>query len=368
MFIPSAKSLTSMLVLCIIAIGLFIWVENSRVMVKERYHDEKLEAAKTMEEAIESIRDYRLAQGIFVDERNDPHRTTLIGERETLITTDRGSLVAKLTSLNPNYAAVIVDYFKEAGLKEGDLVAVSGTGSFPAINIAVMSAAKVMELDLVMIYSVGASMFGATDPEFTWLDMETFLYEQEIFPYKSIAASIGGGQDLGRGLSMVGRELIIEAIERNEVELVAENTLTENIIRKKELWEQASADRSYKMYVNVGGGLSSLGHSITGRLIRPGYHRYISMRNVPLKGTMMLFAEQRVPILHLLDISAIAEKYDLPLAPDPLPAPGVGSMYISERYNMTITWISLAIMVILIATVIFFDHNKLRLKEEEINI
>ncbi|RLC49793.1 MAG: poly-gamma-glutamate system protein, partial [Candidatus Cloacimonadota bacterium] len=225
MFIPSAKSKISLLILFVVSIILFVWVNNSRIYIKERYYKEKLAAAKLMQQAENIIKEYRQQQGIFVDEENDPNKTALIGEKETLITTDRGNLTAKLTSLNPNLAAVIVDMFKQAKVKKGDKIAMSCTGSFPAMNIAVMSAAKVLGLKLVIISSVGASMFGANDPQFTWLDMEKLLYDKGIFPYRSVAASLGGGRDLGRGLNKTGRELISQAIERNQVREIRENSL-----------------------------------------------------------------------------------------------------------------------------------------------
>jgi hypothetical protein len=49
---------------------------------------------------------------------NDPNRSGLIGEKYSLITTDRGDLTAKLTTLNPNISAIIVEFFKKANLKK----------------------------------------------------------------------------------------------------------------------------------------------------------------------------------------------------------------------------------------------------------
>ena len=368
MFVPSAKSNLSLFLLLIISIALFTWVNGSRIFVSEEYYEEKLEAAKLMQHAEELIKEYRLTQNIFIDEVNDPNLTALIGEKQSLIVTDRGNLAAKLTSLNPNFAATIIDMFKNAKLKKGDKVALSCTGSFPAINLAVMSAAKVMELDLVIISSVGASMFGATDPNFNWLDIETLLFEKGVFPYKSYAASMGGGRDLGRGLNLLGRNAIIEAVVRNDVLMVHENSLEKNINRKMEFFEDAVNGEKYKLYVNVGGGLSSLGNSINGRLVKPGFHKFISLKNIPLKGTMFLFAERGIPIIHLLDIAKFSEKYDLPVAPDPLPEPGTGNMFRNERYNITVTSIALAILVFLILIVIFFDHKQLKLRDDEIEI
>jgi poly-gamma-glutamate system protein len=366
MFIPSAKSKLSLLILLLVAVALFIWSYNSRVFVKEKYFEEKLAAAKLMQKAEQIIREYRMSQGIFIDELNDPNKTTLIGEKYSLITTDRGSLEAKLTTLNPNFAAATVDLFKKAGLKNGDLVAVSCTGSMPGLNIAVMSAAKVLGLDLVIISSVGASMFGATDPDFTWLDMESLLYKKGIFPYKSVAASLGGGRDLGRGLNKTGRDLIINAIKRNNVRLVHEKSLEKNIKKKMRLFTKAS-DKEIKLYVNIGGGLSSLGNAINGKLLTPGLHRYISTKNISVKGTMFLFAEKGIPIIHLLDVTRLAEMYNLPIAPVPLPEPGTGSVFVEERYNLTVAAIVLGIMIILIAIVILFDHSQQKLSEKEIS-
>lgn len=366
MFIPSAKSKLSLIILFVVAILLFLWVENSRVYVEQHFFREKIEASKLMEKAINTIKEYRISQGIFIDEVNDPAKTTLIGDRESLIITDRGSLNSKLTSLNPNFAAVIVDYFKQAKLEEGDEVIVSCTGSFPAINIAVYSAATVLGLDLTVVTSVGASMFGATDPQFTWLDMETLLNEKGVFQYKSSAASLGGGRDLGRGLNLLGRELIIQAIDRNNVELIMENSLEQNIEKKMEIFQKQSKNPA--LYVNIGGGLSSLGNSINGQLVKTGLNRYISLKNVPLKGTMLHYSDLGVPALHLLRITDIAHEYELPTAPDELLQPGIGKVFEEQRYNPTVNILALVILVLLILVVIFFDHKELKLKEEEINL
>jgi len=365
MFVPSAKSNLSLIILFLISILLFVWVNNSRMFIKEKYYAEKMEAAQLMKQATDALGDYRTFCGAYCDPENDPNQSGIIGLKETPITTDRGSLVGKLTSLNPNFAAVMISMFKKAKLSKGDRIAISSTSSYPATNIAVYAAAKVMGLKVVIINSVGASMFGATDPEFTWLDMESFLYEKGIFPYKSIAASIGGGRDLGRGLNVLGRDMILKAIERNDIQLVRENDLDGNISRKMEIYH--SSYKNYDAYINIGGGLSSIGSSINGRLITDGYHRNIHNNNIPRKGTMFEFAGESTPIVHLADVTEIARSYELPQAPVPVPEVGIGRMFVDERYNVTIAIISLIILIALIAVVIFFDHSQMKLRDDEVN-
>ena len=363
MYIPSAHSKISVIILLIIAIALFVWIQNSRVWVKENYYDEKFQAAQLTKQATDAIREYRVQQGYTFDELNDPNRSGLIGDKYSLITTDRGDLTAKLTTLNPNISAILVDFFQKAKLEKGDVIAVNVTGSMPALNIAVLSAAKVVGLDVVLVSSIGASMFGATDPYFTWLDMEALLNDKDIIPYKSIAASLGGGRDLGRGLSKAGRDLIVEAIDRNNVELIQEISIEKNIERKMKIFEN-TYDKDIALYINVGGGLSSLGDAVNGRLLPPGLHKHVLTRNIPKKGTMFLFAEKGVPVIHLLDVRTLAEEYNLPISPVPLPEPGTGEMFLEERYNLTVTSIALAILVILIVIVIFFDRRQQQFKEE----
>jgi len=83
---------------------------------------------------------------------------------------------------------------------------------------------------------------------------------------------------------------------------------------------------------------------------------------------MLLFADEGVPVIHLLDITRLAEENKLPLAPDPLPEPGIGSMFSGEKYNLTVTTISFIILIVLILVVIFFDHKELKIKDDEINV
>ena len=366
MFIPSAKSKTSLLILFVVSILSFIWVNNSRMFLKEKHYDEKMEAALLMKQAYDSIKQYRLESGAYCDPENDPDQSSIIGPKETPITTDRGSLEGKLTSLNPNFAGVMVALMKRAHLAKGDRIAISCTSSYPAINMAVYAAAAVLDLKVVAINSVGASMFGATDPEFTWLDMESYLDSIGVFKYRSAAASIGGGRDLGRGLTKLGRDMIEEAASRNNVELIREGSLEENITSKMKVYN--SKYKKYDAYINIGGGLSSIGTSINGRLISDGYHRTIHNNNLPRKGTMFRFAETGTPIIQLSDFVELARKYELPEAPVPLPEPGTGSVFVNERYNVTIAIISLFILIALITVVLLFDHSQMKLKDNEVKI
>lgn len=352
-----AKSNSVLIILSSLSLLAFIAVENSKIDVKQKWYSEKLEAAQLSQLAAEHLKNYRMEKGIFVDVINDPNQTALIGQEYTLTTTDRGYIDAKLSATNPNFAAVIVQLLKDAGINEKDNVAVALSGSFPGLNISVYAALETLKLKPIVITSVGSSNFGANDPFFSWLDMENVLYESNIFHHKSIAASMGGGLDVGRGLSPKGRDLIKKAIERNKVEFINEAHLENSIAKRLEIYKESSQGNPINAYINVGGGIASLGNTINGKLIPPGLTEYLPMRNFPVRGVIIQMGQQEIPIIHLLNISQLTEKYGLPNSPIPLPEPGDGEIFVQKKYNVIVTTIA-TIFLIIVIILVYFGERK----------
>jgi poly-gamma-glutamate system protein len=352
-----AKSNIVLIVLSALSLLAFIAVENSKVDVKQDWYEEKLEAAQLSNKAAGILKEYRLKKGVFIDVINDPNQTALIGQEYTMITTDRGYIEAKLSSTNPNFAAVVVQLLKDAGVEEGGNVAVAMTGSFPGLNISVLAAMQTLKVNPIIITSVGSSNWGANDPFFTWLDMENILHKSNVFEFKSVAASMGGGSDIGRGLSPEGRNLIKSAIERNTVEFINENHLEMSISKRMELYNHYKNERPIEAFINVGGGIASLGNSINGKIIPPGLTQYLPERNFPMKGVMIQMGQNSIPIIHLLNINQLLDEYGLQQNPVPLPEPGDGEIFVHRKYNIVVTAIATLIMVLLII-IVYFGERK----------
>ncbi len=333
----SAGSKTVLSVLALLSLMAFLAVEYGKEDVKLKWYDQKLEASKIASKATEYLKEFRMQKSVFVDVVNDPNETALIGQDITPITTDRGFIEAKLTSTNPNFAAVVVDMLKEAKLEEDDIVAIAFTGSFPGLNIAVHSAVQTLKLKPIIITSVGASNWGANDPFYTWLDMEKILFKAGIFKNKSVAASIGGGVDRGRGLSPDGRQLIIDAINRNKVEFINEEHLESSIQKRIDIFNEQRKKEKIKAFINVGGGISSIGSVENYKFIPGGLSISLPMKNYPVRGVTIHMAENNIPIVHLLNVNQLAQKYGLPVNPTPLPRPGAGEIFIQKRYSVMLT-------------------------------
>jgi poly-gamma-glutamate system protein len=361
-----AKSDIVLGVLLLIAALAFIAVENSKMEVKREYYKEKMEAARRTQAAFDYIKNHRLEKGIFIDDVNDPNETALIGQKYTLITTDRGDIDSKLSSTNPNIAAIMVQYLKDAGLEKGDYVAVGMTGSFPTINIATLAAMEVLELKPIIISSVGASNFGANDPQFTWLDMESLLIEKGIIKTKSMAASIGGGDDIGRGLSPMGRELILSAIERNHVKLINKGNLIANIDQRMQMYNAATGNSTISAYINIGGSVASLGHSVNSNLIDPGLTIEFLAQNYPIPGVIIKMGERGIPIINMVNIKTILSRFEMPINPSPVPEPGDGNIYTEMKYNIWVVAVATLILALLIAFIYISDRKYYKLGTDEV--
>ncbi len=361
-----AKSNIVLIVLTALSLLALIAVENSKVDVKQDWYKEKLQAAKLSQKAAKGIKEYRLEKGLFIDEVNDPNQTALIGQEYTLITTDRGYIEAKLSSTNPNFAAVIVQLLKDAGVEKDDNVAVAFTGSFPGLNISVIAALETLKINPIVITSVGSSNWGANDPFFTWLDMEEFLNKSNIFHTKSISSSMGGGADVGRGLSPQGRNMIADAIERNNIPFINEKHLEKSIERRMNLYKKHSNEKPIVAFINVGGGIASLGNSIVGKIIHPGLTEFLPKKNFPASGVMVQMGQNKIPIIHLLNISQLLNEYGLPNSPEPLPEPGEGEIFVQKKYNLIVTSIATLLLVIIIVIVYFGERKQHQLGMHEV--
>ncbi|MFH1011208.1 MAG: poly-gamma-glutamate system protein, partial [bacterium] len=166
MFRPSRRSIWTLIILCVVGFVLFQVVEHRRVIRRQPWYSEKIQAAEVAARGLETLKEERLQKGVFAREYEDPRLAAIIGQQFSLITTDDGLFEAKVMGANPNFAAVAVTLLKEADLQPGDLVAVGCTGSNPGINLAVYAACQVLHLRPLIITSVGSSWWGANDPDF----------------------------------------------------------------------------------------------------------------------------------------------------------------------------------------------------------
>jgi len=317
----------------------------------------KLRAVELMESAERTILAAKRERGVSVDPRNDPALSGVVGPEFTLLTTDRGAQASKSLAAHPNFAAAVTQMMLRAGVREGDLVAVGMTGSLPGLNLAVLSACRAIGAQPLIVTSAGSSMFGATDPEMTWLDMEAVVAGRGLWPYRSLAASLGGGGDVGRGLSPAGRQILADAIERSGARPLDPASVLDAVRQRVALYDSVAAARGrpIRLYVNVGGGLASLGGSQNARLIPPGLSRRLALRNYPNRGVINVLGERGIPVLHLLEVERLAREYDITDRGANPERTGEGTLFVRYRYNRWV--VAAAALLVMLANLLVLRHD-----------
>jgi poly-gamma-glutamate system protein len=289
--------------------------------------EEMISASRIMAEATEMLKKCQETRGFALDPVADVNLTGIIGVKSSPITTTLGNLAAKRTSANPNLAGLVVYLLRRAGVHSGDTIAVGASGSFPGLLLAVLSAAQAMDVDPLVISSLGASQWGANRHDFHLLHMQASLQESGIFAFLPIALSIGGDQDMGRDMSEDGRNLLIKDIQASGLPFVSEGDLKENVEARMKLYFQRASGNPIKAFVNIGGSWSNLGIDSAILHLRPGLGKIVRFPSEEKQGVLYAMASLDIPVIHMLYVKGFVQRYGLAWDPAPLPQPGEGDLY-----------------------------------------
>ena len=370
MFRPQIQKTRVLISMAIFSLFMVYLATESTVIHTADGFEEKQLASEIMESALKVLKNEVKGRNITIYIDIDPNTTGLIFKEDSPIRSSIGDLEVKQTVLKPNFAAVVIDHLIQAEISFGDTVAVGMTGSMPGANIAVLSACKAMGVHTVNITSVGSSTWGATDPDFTWLDMETVLVDSGIFTQKSIVASMGGKGDClrrsGKRGGKAGRKIVKRAASRNGIPLleyvlpIEDKNVSKSINQRIEFYSDVQGDlKHYNAFINVGGGVTNVGVGGKKKFPKPGFLSPESILQMnPQNSIIRNFAEVGVPTIHISHISQLV-KGIIPFGSEKLKT-GQGRLYKEERYNLLIASIALILSLGLVIGIGIYSHEQIK--------
>lgn len=321
---------------------------------------DQLKAAEKMKAAEKIIYQAKVDKGYQIDTALDPNKTALIGREYSAITTTLGDLKAKRTSTNPDFAALIIRYFDQLNLKKGDKIAVGASGSFPGLILAVLSAAETINLDVELIYSIGASMYGANIPDFTFIEMLNQLRKNNILKTKITAISFGGDNDRADNLFFINnKDVFFKIAQKSEIPLIYKDDLSQSISQRIEIYNKNSGNKKIKTFINIGGASANFGNTASSVKFQNGL-------SIPAKlntkytenGLISYFLSKNVPIIHLLNIENLARKNGIQVDPVPLPKAGKADVYYIVNHNKFLILLLLIIITVPLLSAKALDENK----------
>jgi poly-gamma-glutamate system protein len=328
--------------------GTIVTVSLFRKQHPLAYRDEMKEAVEMTKRMFGVIEELKKERNIVSDAHSNVPYDFMIGDEWTEITTTLGSLEAKETSTNPDFSALIVRLLHEAGVTAGDKVGIILSGSFPALAISTLAALQTMDIQPVVMSSLGASTYGANQPGATWIDMETALKRNGL-KYSSVLVSAGAGNDAGQGLSPEGMSTINNAVYRNRVELYIPESLHESIVKRTEIFKEANVS----LLINIGGNETALGNCPHSLGIPNGLHSEMTLCNDWNRGLISLLNESGVPFINMLDIKDLASQYGISVSP------GTNYSESTNLYNTTTTNKTLIAIILAFSLIpVFFLTKK----------
>lgn len=316
-------------------------LENTKQLSDKDYYDTMLLASENTQKVFEAVKNEKLKRGYPISPLEDPNMTGLIGMEYTEITTTLGNLESKRSTTNPNLAAVVVDMLKQCDVKKGDKVAVNLSSSFPAANLAVLCALDAVGAEGIITSSVGASTYGGNIPDFTYLDMEHFLFTTGLIKNHSSHFSMGGINDQGKEMPAQLKEEIKKRLLGYGLTFLDYDDLAENSEARLALY---NATGKITCFINAGGNSLSFGDGdemvdAKNGIIKPG------TMTKKGEGLVPAFLADNIPVIHLLNMKSLLTDYGLPVDPVPLPPVGVGGVYMHFEYSTPLAAFLLALNI-----------------------
>jgi poly-gamma-glutamate system protein len=335
---PRARARLSPVSLAVAAVlSIAAWLATEWLLGRPTHprYAEMLIAARSMQAASRVLVTEKEMRGIMAPRDADPNQTGMIGPELTPITTTLGDLTSKRTTTNPDFSAALVRLIASLELPHGTPVVIVVSGSFVGGNVAAIAAVEALGLRPIVVASLSASMYGASDPQFNWLDMAAALRERGVIRARTVVAVFGGGGAVGGGMDPAGLAALRASAARDSVPMLEIRPFAALVDALRTHIDAAIGDAAKPgAVVNVGGALIGLGSCRESYELRPG----LSLRPLPCTGgtpgLAIRFSEDGVPVLHALNMRRLATELGLPIDPIPLPMPGNNTaVYGSGRGN-----------------------------------
>jgi poly-gamma-glutamate system protein len=285
--------------------------------------EQMLSAAHAMQAAGALLIERKRELGIWPGAEFDPNETGMIGQEYTPTTTTAATLENKRTATNPDFAAALVRFLAEQGIGADSTVLLVESGSFLGADIAALTALEALGSEVILILSLGASQWGANDPEFNLLEIWAVLHERGVVRTTPLAVVIGGSGAVGRNMEPEGVARIRPSFARHpEVPLIeGESTAAIVATLRRMIGAAAGGEDRIDLMVKTGGSVVSVGACKENYLMPTG----LIPRPRECSGTPGLFylvGGDELKVLNILAMKQLSEELGLPYDPVPLPTPG----------------------------------------------
>lgn len=151
--------------------------------------------------------------------------------------------------------------------------------------------------------------------------MSGCLRQNGLLDVRPVALSVGGDGDAGRDMKEEGREILRQKIEGTGLPFIREPDLASNVAARMDVLDKSAGGAPIKVFVNVGGSFADMGTDGEILKLRPGFNPASDVFIPPVerRGLIQEMARRGIPVIHLLFVKGLCDRYGLPWDPVPLP-------------------------------------------------
>jgi hypothetical protein len=120
------------------------------------------------------------------------------------------------------------------------------------------------------------------------------------------------------------------------------------------LYEERARGRPIRAFINIGGAWANLGESPRVLELEPGLVEATALPQKEERGVLFEMANRGTPIIHLLFIRGLSERYGLPWDPTPLPEPGHGDIHRKARLGGPVFSFVGSLYLVLVVSILAF--------------
>jgi poly-gamma-glutamate system protein len=189
--------------------------------------------------------------------------------------------------------------------------------------------------------------------------MENCLRAAGDLDVRPAARAVGGDEDVGRDMSPEGRALLESRIRESGIPFIDEPDLERNVASRIQIYREGAGTRPIKAFVNIGGSWANMGTNAEVLKLRPGLADDVFVPPPGERGVIQAMAAAKIPVIHLLNIKGLCERYGLPWDPRPLPEPGRGGFLNPAAGGGTSSVLLSAAYILLVIMVLVFGGRRL---------
>ena len=162
-------------------------------------------------------------------------------------------------------------------------------------------------------------------------------------------------------MKISGKEACEKSIYSNNIKILSELGLKKNIQHRMQYYNDKFVADDISLFINVGGGIYSIGDSIKRKEIPPGII-YPGDINSTMHATVLeSFLYQNIPVININHIYELTDWYNLPYPPYDNYKYGIGSLFYSKKqYNPKVILFAFCIVLGSVVTIGIISHREIK--------